>query len=83
MTGFDGREPKLLMTGKVSLYETARGGMHLTILVEGESEPRHVEIPAMMVKLMGKKMSSYENQGEAVRGIVTNGIIDEDSIEVE
>jgi len=47
-----------LTSGKFALYQTPNGGMHLTLLVEGESEPRHVEIPKMMVKMMMRKGNS-------------------------
>jgi len=48
-------EPQALVSGKFTLYQTPKGGMHLALQVEGETEPRHVEIPAMMVKMMMRK----------------------------
>lgn len=42
---------KLLMNGKFSLYETPEGGMHIAYDPEGDTETRHLEIPAMVVKM--------------------------------
>lgn len=52
--------PVELVSGKFTLYQTPKGGMHLTMIVEGEVEPRHIEIPAMMVKLMQKRFGSAD-----------------------
>lgn len=49
------QEPELIAAGKFALYKTPKGGMHLSMLVEGETEPRHMEIPAMMVKMMMRR----------------------------
>jgi Mn-containing catalase len=48
-------EPIKVASGKFALWQTPKGGMHLTLQVEGEEEPRHVEIPSMMVKMMMRK----------------------------
>lgn len=47
---------KLLMNGKFSLYETPEGGFHIAYNPEGESETKHLEIPAMVVRMA--KMSA-------------------------
>ena len=52
--------PVELISGKFTLYQTPKGGMHLTMLVEGEVEARHIEIPAMMVKMMQKRFGAGE-----------------------
>lgn len=44
-----------LTSGRFALYQTPNGGMHLTLQVEGEPEPRHIEVPKMMVKMMMRK----------------------------
>lgn len=46
--------PTLLAAGKFSLYRTPKGAIHLALLVDGESEPKHVEIPAMALKMFGR-----------------------------
>lgn len=48
-------EPVRLASGKFSLYQTPKGGVHLTLMVEGETEERHVELPAMVVKMMMRR----------------------------
>ena len=50
--------PEPLVSGKFALYQTPKQGLHLTMQVDGEAEPRHIEIPAMMVKLLQKRMGS-------------------------
>lgn len=55
-------EPVKITAGRFALYQTPNGGMHLTLHVDGEPEPRHAEIPAMMVKLAmrgGKGMGPF------------------------
>jgi hypothetical protein len=44
---------KLLMNGKFSLYETPEGGLHVAYVPDGDQddEPKHLEIPAMVVKM--------------------------------
>jgi len=46
-------EPRKLASGSYTLYETPSGGLHLTLQVEGEEEPRHFDIPKTMLKMMG------------------------------
>ena len=55
-------EPMKIASGRFALYQTAKGGAHLTLQVDGEEEPRHVEIPAMIVKMMMKR--AYNGEGE-------------------
>jgi hypothetical protein len=40
-----------LLKGRFSLYETADGGYHLAYLADGETEPKHLEVPAMAVRM--------------------------------
>lgn len=45
--------------GKFAIYQTPQGGVHLVLQMDGEDEPRHVELPKMVVKMMmarGKMM---------------------------
>lgn len=46
-------DPKLVLAGKFNLYETPEGGVHLSLLVDGDEEARHFEIPAMLLKMAG------------------------------
>lgn len=73
--------PKLISQGNFALYETDSGGIHITMMLEGESEPRHFDAPPMMVKLMGKKFfGAAGNIDAATRDVITNGIVDVDSV---
>jgi len=44
--------PVALLRGKFALYETPGGGLHLTLHAEGEEEPRHIEVPKAIVKML-------------------------------
>jgi hypothetical protein len=59
------QEPQLLTSGQFALYQTPKGAMHLTLIVEGETDPRHVEIPQMMVKFMMRKAGKGNGFGPA------------------
>ena len=71
--------------GTFALYETDSGGIHITMQLDGEPEPRHFDAPPMMVKLMGKKffggMASGGDIGPAVRDVITNGVVEENHFE--
>lgn len=75
-------EPILLTSGQFSLYQTPKGGMHLSLLVQGETEPRHVEIPSMMVKMMMRKTNSSIEAGmdlaTSIRTTVLDGVAGEE-----
>lgn len=45
-------EPNKIAGGRFALYGTPKGGLHLRLDVDGETEPRHVEIPAFALKMM-------------------------------
>lgn len=78
--------PNLIAQGTFALYETDQGGIHITMMMDGETEPRHFDAPPMMVKLMGKKFfgsapMTNENLQEKVSDVLVNGIVDEHSLE--
>ncbi len=81
-------EPIKIISGKFTLYQTPKGGMHLSMHADGEEEPRHIEIPAMMVKMMMRKASRYDNvlesesYGEYTREVITNGLVDSETVSV-
>lgn len=54
--------PTPLVQGKFALYETPKGGMHLSLQVDGEAEPRHVEIPPLMIRMMKSRFASMSEE---------------------
>jgi len=44
--------PDLLVKGAFGIFETPDGGIHLTVLMEGSDEPKHMEFSPMMLKAM-------------------------------
>lgn len=51
-------EPTKVAAGKFAIYQTPKGGMHLTLQVDGEEEPRHMDFPPLMVKMILRKASA-------------------------
>ncbi len=43
--------PQLIMNGKFSVYETQEGGLHVAYIPDGDQDARHLEIPALIVKM--------------------------------
>lgn len=72
MTG----EPKRIASGKFALYQTPKGGAHLTLAVDGEETPRHIEIPAMMVKMMMRKAKETSLEDTQEMPAITENIIE-------
>lgn len=53
-----------LAAGKFAIYQTPKGGMHLTLHVNGEEEPRHIDLPPLVVKMMMKKAAEMHAEVE-------------------
>jgi hypothetical protein len=45
--------PQKLAGGKFAVYQTPKGGVHVSLQLDGEDEPRHIDVPPMMLKMMG------------------------------
>lgn len=82
--------PNLMAQGTFAMYQTDSGGIHITMQLDSEDEPRHFDAPPMMVKLMGKKFFGGMNGGgsaadfeSVTRDVITNGIVDDSSVEDE
>lgn len=58
---------KLLMNGKFSLYETPEGGLHIAYSPDGEEETKHLEIPAMVVRMARMSAEGKLNPLQAFR----------------
>ena len=65
-------EPEKLASGKFAVYKTPSGGLHLALHVDGETEPRHAEIPPMMLKLLSMKYGKnpFGDNGEGVSRVM-------------
>lgn len=55
-----------IVRGKFALFETPNGGYHLTLQLDNEAEPRHIEVPKMMVKLMQSKANAMRVFGNGL-----------------
>lgn len=67
-------EPTPLAKGKFALYQTPKGGMHLSLHVDGENEPRHIEIPAMMLKLMMRRGGMMVPESQLTPPVVVDAV---------
>lgn len=46
--------PKLLTSGRFAVYD-ADGKVHVTVRLDGETEERHYELPALAAKMLRRK----------------------------
>lgn len=53
-------QPEPYMSGKFALFKTPDGGLHLSYIVDGEEDTRHVQIPPMIFA-MAEKMANGES----------------------
>lgn len=62
-------EPKLMLTGTFSLYETPDGGYHIAYRPQDTEDDQHLEFPGAMVK-MARRMQSMGGIGKLFKGMV-------------
>lgn len=43
--------PEPMIKGRFTVYETPDGGYHIAYVADGQEETRHMEIPAMIIRL--------------------------------
>lgn len=44
--------PVVLARGRFALFQTPNGGLHLSILYDGDEQEKHMELPPAMLKMM-------------------------------
>lgn len=63
--------PEPLMKGRFTLYETPDGGYHIAYIVDDEDQAaRHIEIPAMVVKMARATAAGKMNPVTAMRALM-------------
>lgn len=48
--------PELLVSARVSVYATPKGGVHVALRVDGEDTDRHLEPPSALLKLLAARL---------------------------
>jgi hypothetical protein len=61
--------PEPFLKGRFNLYETPEGGYHLAYIPDGETETKHMEIPAMAVKTARLAAEGKLNPFKALMGM--------------
>ena len=62
------------MRGRYTMYDLPDGGLHIAYTVEEEpgSEPRHLEIPGMVVRMARAAAEGRLNPVKAMRDLMSN-----------
>jgi hypothetical protein len=64
--------PEPILKGRFNLYETPEGGFHIAYVADGESEPRHLEIPAMVIRMARLSAEGKLNPVKALREMIAS-----------
>jgi len=59
--------PEPILKGRFNLYETPDGGFHIAYVADDETETRHLEIPAMVVRMARLSAEGRLNPVKALR----------------
>lgn len=65
--------PNPVMNGRFALYETPDGGYHIAYQPDGDTEARHLEIPAIVIKMAKASAAGKLNPMTAMREMMGNG----------
>lgn len=64
--------PEPLLKGRFNLYETPDGGFHIAYLADGDDETRHLEVPAMVVRMARASAEGKLNPVKALKEMMAN-----------
>lgn len=64
--------PEPFLKGRFSLYETPDGGMHIAYLADGDTETRHMELPAFLMRNARALAEGKLNPLSFVKDMMTN-----------
>lgn len=66
--------PEPILKGRFNLYETPDGGYHIAYIADGDGdETRHMEIPAMVVRMARASAEGKLNPMQALKEMMANG----------
>jgi hypothetical protein len=65
-----------LMHGRFSLYETPEGGYHIAYALDNTADTRHLEIPAMVVRMAKAGAEGKLSPMKMMREMMANGASD-------
>lgn len=64
--------PEPILKGRFNLWQTPEGGFHIAYIGDGEDETRHLEIPAMIVRMARLSAEGKLNPAKALREMMTS-----------
>lgn len=64
--------PEPFLKGRFTLYETPDGGMHIAYLPDGDTETRHMEVPAFVIQNGRALAEGKLNPFKAIKDLMTN-----------
>jgi hypothetical protein len=66
--------PEPILKGRFNLYETPSGGFHIAYVADDETETRHLEIPAMVVRMAKASAEGKLNPMQALKEMMSSGV---------
>lgn len=63
--------PEPILKGRFNLFETPDGGFHIAYVADDETETRHLEIPAMIVRMARLSAEGKLNPAKAIREMMS------------
>lgn len=67
--------PEPILKGRFNLYETPDGGFHIAYMADGETETRHLEIPAMVVRMARLSAEGKLNPVKAIKEMMSGAAL--------
>lgn len=64
--------PEPILKGRFNLYETPDGGFHIAYLADDDTETKHFEIPAMVIRMARLSAEGKLNPVKALKDMMTN-----------
>lgn len=64
--------PEPILKGRFNLYETPDGGFHIAYIADGETDTRHLEIPAMVIRMARASAEGKLNPVKALKDLMSD-----------
>jgi hypothetical protein len=64
--------PEPILKGRFNLYETPDGGWHIAYIPDDTDETKHLEIPAMVIRMARASAEGKLNPMQALKEMMTN-----------
>ena len=65
--------PEPILKGRFNLYETPDGGFHIAYIADDDTDnTRHLEIPAMVIRMARMSAEGKLNPLQALKGLMSD-----------